>query len=103
MKITNPQTTFSEWFAVDLGAGEIAAMSLALEHPDYILLLDDALARRTAIAAGLTVWGTLRVLLEAKSVGLIESVKPVIHRLQKTGMWVSEDIRRRILALAGEW
>jgi len=103
MKITNPQTTPSEWFATDLGTGEIAAMSLALEHPDYILLLDDALARRTAIAAGLTVWGTLRVLLEAKSFGLIESVKPVIHRLEKTGMWVSEDIRRRILGLAGEW
>jgi hypothetical protein len=102
MKITYPKATPSEWFAVDLGAGEIAAMSLALEHPDHILLLDDALARRTAIAAGLTVWGTLRILLEAKSSGLIESVKPVIHRLEKSGMWVSEDIRRRILALAEE-
>ena len=102
MKITDPQATPSEWFAADLGAGEIAAMSLALEHPDHILLLDDALARRTAIAAGLTVWGTLRILLEAKSSGLIESVKPVIHRLEKSGMWVSEDIRRRVLALAEE-
>jgi predicted nucleic acid-binding protein len=102
MKITDPQAMPSEWFAADLGAGEIAAMSLALEHPDHILLLDDALARRTAIAAGLTVWGTLRILLEAKSSGLIESVKPVIHRLEKSGMWVSEDIRRRVLALAGE-
>jgi predicted nucleic acid-binding protein len=102
MKITDPQATPSEWFAADLGVGEIAAMSLALEHPDHILLLDDALARRTAIAAGLSVWGTLRVLLEAKSSGLIESVKPVIHRLEKSGMWVSEDIRRRVLALAGE-
>ena len=102
MKITDPQATPSEWFAADLGAGEIAAMSLALEHPDHILLIDDTLARRTAIAAGLSVWGTLRILLEAKSSGLIESVKPVIHRLEKSGMWVSEDIRRRVLALAGE-
>jgi len=38
----------SEWFAVDLGIGEIAAMSLALEKPDHIILLDDALARKTA-------------------------------------------------------
>lgn len=102
MKIMDPQAMPSEWFAADLGAGEIAAMSLALEHPDYILLLDDALARRTAIAAGITVWGTLRILLEAKSSGLIESVKPAIHRLEKSGMWVSEDIRRRVLSLAGE-
>jgi len=34
MKITDPQATPSEWFAADLGAGEIAAMSLALEHPE---------------------------------------------------------------------
>ena len=32
MKITDPQAMPSEWFAADLGAGEIAAMSLALEH-----------------------------------------------------------------------
>lgn len=102
MKIIDPRATPSEWFAADLGTGEIAAMSLALEHPDHILLLDDALARRTAIAAGLTVWGTLRILLEAKSSGLIESVKPVIRRLEKSGMWVSEDIRRRLLELAEE-
>jgi predicted nucleic acid-binding protein len=102
MTITNPQMMPSQWFATDLGAGETAAMALAIEHPDHILLLDDALARRTALAAGLQVWGTLRVLLEAKAVGLIEGVEPVIHRLQKSGMWISEDIRLRILALAGE-
>jgi len=56
---------------------------------NYILLLDDALARRTAIAAGLTVWGTWRILLEAKLFGLIESVKPAINRLKKSGMWRS--------------
>jgi predicted nucleic acid-binding protein len=102
MTITDPSTTPSEWFAAELGTGEIAAMSLALEHPDHILLLDDALARRIAVAAGLTVWGTLRILLEAKSSGLIGSVEPVIHRMEKGGMWISEDIRRRVIALAGE-
>lgn len=98
----DPQATPSEWFAADLGAGEIAAMSLALEHPDHILLLDDALARRTAVAAGLTVWGTLKVLLEAKSSGLIGDIKSVMNRLEKSGMWLSDDIRHRVMALAGE-
>ncbi len=77
-------------------------MSLALEQTDHILLMDNALARRTAIAAGLKVWGTLGILLEAKSSGLIESVKPVLHLLEKSGLWVSEDIRKRVLALAKE-
>jgi hypothetical protein len=82
--------------------GELAAMALALENPHHILLLDDLLARKTAIAAGIPVWGTLRVILEAKSSGLLDRVDPIIKRLMQSGMWISEDLRLRILALAGE-
>jgi len=102
IKIIEPKVLPSEWFAVDLGAGELAAMSLAMEYPENIILLDDALARRTAKAAGLNVWGTLRILLEGKSQGLIENVKPQLNLLEDAGMWVSEGIRQRLLALAGE-
>lgn len=66
LKLVNPKTMPSEWLSLDLGIGEIAAMSLALENPSHVILLDDMLARRTAKAAGLDVWGTLKVLLEAK-------------------------------------
>jgi predicted nucleic acid-binding protein len=52
-------------------------MALALENSDRIVLLDDMLARRTAQVAGLQVWGTLKVLLEAKSHGLIERLNPM--------------------------
>ena len=55
--LTDPVSIPSQWFALDLGAGELAAMALALEHPARIVILDDMLARRTAKAAGLTVWG----------------------------------------------
>lgn len=92
----------SEWLALDLGSGELSVMALALENPTRVVLLDDGLARRIAQAAGLTVWGTLRVLLEAKSIGLIAQVKPYLTLLRQNGMWMSEDIRTRILKLAGE-
>lgn len=100
--VVEPQHLPSEWLALDLGAGELASMSLSLEHPNRIILLDDMLARRTAQAAGLRVWGTLKVLLEGKSQGLTERIKPHVIRLSKSGMWISGDIRQRILALAGE-
>jgi len=58
IKRTNPQQMPTEWFALDLGRGELAAMALGLEHPEQTLLLDDLLARRVAEAAGLRVWGT---------------------------------------------
>lgn len=100
--VRNPRAMPSEWLALDLGPGELAAMALALENPDMIVLLDDQLARHTAQAAGLSVWGTLRVLLVAKSFGLITKVEPYVNRLGESGMWLSNDIRQRVLKLAEE-
>lgn len=102
LQVINPKSMPSEWLALDLGAGELAAMALALENPNYVVLLDDMLARRTAKAAGLQVWGTLKVLLEAKSQGLVEKVEPYVTSLNNAGMWVSAEVKHRILVLAGE-
>jgi predicted nucleic acid-binding protein len=73
-----------------------------LENPDRIVLLDDALARRTAQAAGLHVWGTLKIMLEAKAYGITATIKPWVNRLADAGLWLSDDLRSRVLALAGE-
>ncbi len=102
LKVKDASAIPSEWLVLDLGPGEIAAMALALENPNDVALLDDMRARKIAEAAGLQVWGTLRVLLEAKSQGLTDRIEPLITRLAETGMWISEDIRERILTLAGE-
>jgi predicted nucleic acid-binding protein len=102
VRIVEPRATPSEWLSLDLGPGELAALALALENPSRIVLLDDQLARRTGQAAGLNVWGTLRVLLEAKAQGLTERIEPLVGRLGSSGMWISQEIRRRILTLADE-
>lgn len=102
LEVVDPRSTPSEWLASDLGRGELAVLALALENPDRVVLLDDALARRVAQVAGLTVWGTLRVLLEAKSRGLVASIAPMVDRLEGSGMRISSSIRQRVLILAGE-
>ena len=102
LEVVEPRAVPSEWLNLDLGAGELAAMALALENPGRIVLLDDALARRIARAAGLQVWGILKVLLEAKAQGMTESVAPVIECLKVAGMWISDETRQRIIVLAGE-
>lgn len=102
IRIVNPKSMPSEWLALDLGAGELAAMALVLENRQHIILLDDMLARRTAIAAGLQVWGTLKILLEAKSQGLVSQIEPVIDHLNNSGMWISNEVKKKILFLAGE-
>ncbi len=102
LHVVNPNSTPSEWLSLDLGIGELNAMALALENPSRILLLDDMLARRTAQAAGLTVWGTLKILLEAKATGITDKIEPLVNRLSESGMWLSDEIRQRILILAKE-
>jgi predicted nucleic acid-binding protein len=64
------------------------------------VLLDDGLARRVAQAAGLNVWGTLKVLLEAHSEGLTGDIESCLDKLQEAGMWISQGVRQRVLALA---
>ncbi len=102
LKLVNPHHIPSEWLTSDLGAGELAAIALTLEYPESIVLLDDMLGRRTAKAAGLNVWGTLKVLLEAKQKRLIDKVEPFVNKLSDSGMWLSTGIRQRILKLADE-
>jgi predicted nucleic acid-binding protein len=97
-----PRFLLSERLSLDLGPGEVAVMALALEHPDFIVILDDALARKAAQAAELEVWGTLKVLIEAKNQGFIKKIEPILKELQKAGMWLSKGIIQRILFLSAE-
>ncbi len=102
IRCVSPVSMPSEWLSLDLGQGELGALALALENRQRVVLLDDGLARRTASAAGLVVWGTLRLLLEAKALGLTDSIAIYVDRLADSGMWISTRIRERILNLAGE-
>ncbi len=102
LEIVEPRVIPPDWLSLDLGAGELATLALALEQPECVVLLDDRQARRIAQVAGLNVWGTLRVLIEAKSHSLIERIATYLSALENTGMWISDQTRRRVLALAGE-
>lgn len=102
LTVTGPHAVSSQWLNLDLGAGELAVLTLALEHSTCTVLLDDRQARRIAQSAGLRVWGTLKVLVEAKSQGLMEQAASYVDRLEGAGMWMSSEVRRRVLALADE-
>ena len=65
-----------------LGNGEKEVLALGLETPDHLLVLDDRNARRYAGAAGLDITGTLGILVLAKERGLVDTVGPILNRLQ---------------------
>lgn len=88
--------------AVDLGRGEREVLSLAVERPAALALLDDGLARRMARHLGIAFTGTLGVLLRAKAAGHLETVAPTIARLEALGFRLDPTTRSAILELAGE-
>jgi predicted nucleic acid-binding protein len=87
--------------ATDLGKGEAEAIAIAHER-NALLILDDGLARRHAQIVGVTLTGTLGVLVKAKAAGHIPAVAPLVSRLTALGFRLSEQTRDAILNLASE-
>jgi predicted nucleic acid-binding protein len=85
-----------------LGAGESAVLAVALEQPDSEVVLDDLAARKSARALGLPFQGTLGLILVAKQVGMIPTVRQVLEQLRALGMYLSDQLVGQTLAQAGE-
>lgn len=88
--------------ASDLGAGEREVLGLAVETPDSLAVLDDALARQYARLLKITFTGTLGVLLKAKHAGSLGAVAPVIEKLEALRFHLDANTRAVVLKLAGE-
>lgn len=84
-----------------LDRGEAAAIPLA-ERLGADLLCDDAAGRAEARRRGISVVGTLGVLLLAKRKGLLPKVRPVMESMVREGMYVAAALARAVLSLAGE-
>ena len=84
-----------------LHEGEQEAIALALEVHAR-LLMDDSLGRREARRRGLTVLGALRVVLNAKRMGLIGKAGPVFQGMADAGYWMDDKLKHQALEEAGE-
>lgn len=89
-------------FSTRLHAGEIEVITLAQECSADLLILDDNMAKKTAKYLGLTVTGTMGVLLRSKKEGHIDKVKPLLDMLITDGLFISSTVREYVLAQAGE-
>jgi predicted nucleic acid-binding protein len=88
--------------AWDLGAGESVVLGWALAHPGVTAVIEDLAARRCAQALRLPVRGTLGLVLTARSRGSIPSARRVLGELREAGMYLSDAVADRALALVGE-
>lgn len=81
----------------ELGAGERAAIALALERDADWVILDDREGRRMARAKGVRVTGTIGVLVEARAGGHIDSLRAELDRVVEAGLWISEAFYDRLI------
>ncbi len=86
----------------ELEEGRSCVLMLAIEMRGVVAVLDDGLARKEADRRGIPVIGTLGLLVNAKRVGLVASVKEQIDRLQFHRFRLSPLTRAAVLKLAGE-
>jgi hypothetical protein len=84
----------------ELGDGERAA--LAIERDAALVVLDDQEGRRVAKRRGLSVTGTIGVLVEARATGQIDSLRTELDRVVEAGWWMSESFYERLLQEFGE-
>ncbi|MFS8606720.1 MAG: DUF3368 domain-containing protein, partial [Gammaproteobacteria bacterium] len=82
--------------------GGASTLALALERRGALVLMDDIAGRAQAAALGVAVLDLPGVLLEAKRLGLIERVEPILAKLARKGFIVPERAAAGVLEEAGE-
>lgn len=87
-----------EW---DLGPGESSVIAMSLTLPGSCAIIDDLLGRKSALALGVQVIGTLGVVIAAHRRGVVDDPRRVFLELRTAGMWLSDEVIARALRIAG--
>jgi uncharacterized protein len=86
----------------EMDLGEVETIILASEMNADWVLMDEKKGRRKLTQLNIQKIGTLGILLKAKELKLIKSLKIEIENLQKTGFSISQPIIEKMLELANE-
>ncbi|NBC05675.1 MAG: DUF3368 domain-containing protein [Bacteroidetes bacterium] len=86
----------------NLGRGEASSIALASQMKNSLLIIDEKKGRIAALKHGISIIGSLGVLVEAKRKGVIVSVREALSKIEETNFRVSESIKKKVLEKAGE-
>ena len=90
------------YFRTSLHKGEVETMILTSELNASLCMIDDYVARNHAKFLGLTVTGTLGLLVKSKGRGFIESVTPLMDTLIKNGIYINSKLYADIKRITDE-
>jgi predicted nucleic acid-binding protein len=86
----------------DLGVGESQVLAHGLELPGSEVVLDDLAARRCARSLGLSMIGTLGIVVLCRHRGVISAARPVMETLREAGLRLKPALMDEALAKVGE-
>ncbi len=87
---------------LQLDKGESSAIALSLEMPNSTLIIDDYKARKIAERLSLTYTGTMGVIIKAKLLQVIPSIRPLLEKIKQTNFYISKEIEQQALKEANE-
>lgn len=101
--VTPKDTPFHRMLRRQVDAGEAEAIAAATDIGAAIVIIDEQEGRMLARHAGLSVTGTLGILLRAKRSGHLPLIKPEIQALHTHArFFLSVSLEREVLTAAGE-
>lgn len=97
VNIVDPKLN-TDVLAWDLGEGETAVLSYALSQSGWRVVIDDGAARRCARTFGLSMIGTLGIIIRASQLKVIPAAVPILHDLRAAGLRLDDPLIRTALA-----
>jgi hypothetical protein len=88
--------------ATYLDVGEAEVITLALDRKIGRVAIDEKRGRRVARLFGLSVIGSVGILLQAKREGLIDTIRPSLESMKQAGIWMSKGLWEKAIDAAGE-
>ncbi|MEH2319326.1 DUF3368 domain-containing protein [Nostoc sp.] len=101
-KSQTPLNNISPFLLNSLDLGEASVIQLALNENIQTVCIDEAAGRRVARLSGLSVTGTIGILLRAQREGYSIDIKQAIDRMIARGIRLSETIINFALQQTGE-
>jgi predicted nucleic acid-binding protein len=102
-KIQEPiDKNFQALIEKSVDKGEASAIALAVELNNCLLIIDDLKGRKFANKLGLTITGTMGVIVDSKFASIISSVKPILLKIKETNFRISKKVELMVLKQAGE-
>ncbi len=92
----------SPYLKNSLDRGEASVIQLALNQKIQTVCIDETVGRRIAKLSGLTVTGSIGILLRAKKEGMRLSMYDAIRNMKEQGIWLSAKVASFALREAGE-